>query len=203
MTNLITGSPPVSDPLVALAAPANPGGCVAVNNQINLVGNRCYSGISTTLANLNFGPGLYYLTGPVLIGNNTNVTGAGVLLYFAGNAAQNDCRAGRPAGCINVANNPHWQMSAQLAGPYKGILFYQSPTNHLDAQFDGNNPFYDLSGVMYFPGAEISFRNGINASNDCMLFVAKRIVINNGNGAFSNVCAAYGGSPILTVTSGE
>ena len=77
---------------------------------------------------------------------------------------------------------------------------FQDSHDHLPAQFDGNNPIYDLSGAMYFPSADVSFRNGMNATNDCTLFITQSLLINNGNGAFSNACTAYGGSPILTIT---
>jgi hypothetical protein len=206
VTNLLLNAPPVTDPLSALPPPVNPGNCQPALLAVSLVGNRCYTTITSANGpdkTLTLGPGLYYMTGPVLIGENTTVIGTGVMFYFAGTAAQADCRANRPAGCISVGNHSTWSVSAQTTGPYRGILFFQSPTNQLDAQFDGNNPTYDLSGVLYFPQAAVTFRNGINATNDCTLFVALTILINNGTGSFNNACSAYGGSPLLTVTVGE
>jgi hypothetical protein len=171
---------------------------------MTLAGNACYSIIDVPAnTTVNIGPGLIYLTGPFITDNHPTVNGTGVMFYLAGTAATGDCLSTSTAGCFNIANNATFNLSAQTSGPYTGILMFQAATDHLNAQFDGNNPYYNLSGAMYFPGADVSFRNGLGASNDCMLFVARSLHIDNGNGSFSNVCAAYGGSPILTVSMAE
>ena len=208
ITNMTTGAPPPTDPLAGLAAPANPGGCAPapppIAGVMNLPGNSCYSRITVpNNTTVNFGAGLIYLTGGFTTGNNPNVNGTGIMIYLAGAAATGPCTAAAIAGCFNIGNFATFNLSAQTSGPYSGILFFQDPANHLNAEFDGNNPTYNLSGAMYFPGADVSFRNGLGATNDCMLFVARSLLIQNGNGSFSNVCSAYGGSPILTVSIAE
>ena len=138
-----------------------------------------------------------------MIGKNAFIRGNGVLLYFAGAAATGACLPTSPAGCITVDNNADIALSAQTSGAHNGILMFQDPLNHLNAWFRGNNPTYNLSGAMYFPGADVSFRNGLGGTNDCTLFVARTLDIDHGNGSFSNTCSAYGGSPILTVSIAE
>jgi hypothetical protein len=210
VTNMSEGVLPTPDPLATLAVPANPGGCP---NAVTIPGGGtpttllpgCYSSIDATATgtNVTLSPGLYYFTGPVLFGNYSNVSGSGVLLYFAGTAPTGPCTAAAIAGCISVSHNATWNLSAQTTGTWTGILMMQAPTDHLNASFDGNNPLYNLSGAMYFPGADVSFRNGLNTTNDCTLFVARSLNIDHGSGTFSNTCAAYGGSPILTVAISE
>ena len=175
-----------------------------VGSVMTIPGNSCYSLIDVpNNTTVNFGAGLIYLTGPFITGNNPTVYGTGVMFYMAVTASTGNCTAASTAGCMNIANSAEFHLTAQTSGAYSGILMYQAPTNHLNASFDGNNPIYDLSGAMYFPGADVSFRNGLGASNDCTLFIARSITIENGNGSFSNAWSAYGGSPVLTVSLAE
>jgi Flp pilus assembly protein TadG len=211
VSNMNTGSTPASDPLANLPTLTNTyGACTSPpiaggGTLTTLSGNACYSSIDATTnqPNIFLNPGVYYITGPFRVGNNATVTGSGVLLYFAGTAATGGCTATATAGCIDVANSATFNLSAPTSGTYNGILMFQEATDQLNATFDGNNPIYNLSGAMYFPNADVSFRNGLNATNDCMLFVARSLLIEHGNGSFSNVCSAYGGSPILTVSIAE
>lgn len=215
--NQYEGAPAPADPLAGLAAPADPGTCAP--GTLPLLCDVVVSGgapktlspgkyrmidARDTNVNLTFSPGIYYITGPLLVGNNSTVTGSGVLLYFAGVApVALACTILSTAGCIDVQNNANWSLSAATSGAYNGILFFQATTNHMNATFDGNNPTYNLSGAMYFPNANVSFRNGMNTTNDCTLLVANTFWIDNGSGTFSNTCSAYGGSPILTVSIAE
>jgi hypothetical protein len=207
ITDMSTAVPPPDDPLAGLAPPSSPGGCIPapppVGGTLNLPAG-CYTRI--ILGNndtLNLAPGLYYLTGPFITGNNPAVNGTGVMFYFAGTAPTGPCTLAAPAGCIDIANRATFHLSAPTSGPYTGILFFQDRNNQLNASFSGNNPTYDLSGAMYFPGADVDFRNGLGFTNDCTLFVARSLDIDNGNGSFTNTCAAFGGSPILTVAITE
>jgi hypothetical protein len=197
--------PPPTDPFAGMTEPPNPGNCISVTNPTTPLAPGCYSGISASNMTLTLtGGGIYYITGPILIGNNVTVIGnAGLMFFFAGTAPVGDCTAGAPAGCIKVRNSAEFHISAMTSGDYTGILMFQAPDNHLKASFDGNNPIYDLSGAMYFPGAAVSFRNGLNASNDCMIFVSYSLNIDNGNGSFDNTCSAYGGSPIESISVAE
>ena len=202
----IDGVPPKSDPLLGqYPVPTNPGSCIPVNNPTAPLTPGCYSRI-TTGANktVTFTPGVYYITGPVLLGNNNTVTGSGVLLYFAGTqATEANCTTTSTAGCIDVSNGATFNLTAHTSGPYTALLIWQDAANRYNATFDGNNPIYNLSGAMYFPRTNVSFRNGINTTNDCMLFVAWTLKVDAGNGALNNVCAGYGGSPLQAVSMSE
>ena len=201
--NQQTGVPPVADPLIALAAPTNPGGCTAQVNPTSLPGG-CYSSITTSVGQtLTLTGGVYYITGRFELRNNVRVVGTGgVLIVLAGTAPTGPCGVGAIAGCFDAGQNTRITLTAQTSGPYSGIVLFQDRTNHLDFNFN-NSVEFNLQGAVYLPGADVSFRNGFTGSNDCTLMIARSFLINNGNGLFSNTCSAFGGSPILTVTIAE
>jgi len=204
---LQTGAPPASDPFSTLPAPTVPGACssVIITGTMTLSAG-CYSRIDMdNNATLNFSSGIYKLTGAFTTRGHSTVNGSGVMFYLTtavsgATVTGSTCDSSSAAGCFNIGNNANWTLSAPTSGTYRAILMYQDSHDQLPALFDGNSPTYNLSGAMYFPKADVSFRNGMNSTNDCTLFVAQSILINNGNGSFSNACSAYGGSPILTVT---
>jgi hypothetical protein len=225
VNNLSTGSGVPSDPLATLAEPANPYGTPVAftppsgsHNSYTTSYNippGAYSSI--TIANndyVTFTPGgLYYITGPIIVGNQayicngvwtsstTCTQGGGVTIFLAGTAGPGACTAGSTAGCINVPNTADIRLSAPTSGPYSAILFFQSRTNQLNANFN-NAGSYNLSGAMYFPSANLSYGNA-GASNDCTLIVAQTLSLGGGNTNFSNACSAYGGSPLLTISLAE
>ncbi len=208
-----TGVPPAPDPLQTLAVPSNPYG--SPNPVVLLpsgpasitIAPGWYSKID--IANnktVTFsGNGLYWITGPILIGNQAIITGNNLMFYLDGVAPPGPCLATSTAGCINIPNGATVQLQAPTSGAYEGILMFQARTNALDATFN-NAGSYDLSGAMYFPAATVSYGNA-GASNDCTLFVANNINLGSGGGGsmnFTNTCSAFpGGSPILTVTLAE
>ena len=86
MTSMQTGAPSPIDPLDGLQPPPFPGGCVSVVNPATALTAGCYSRISANTT-LTFGPGTYYVTGPILIGNNVTVRSTGgIMIYLAGAA---------------------------------------------------------------------------------------------------------------------
>lgn len=214
----VLGVPASPDPLLGkYTRPANPGGCLPAIEPTSPLDPGCYTTIQKNGGLLTLNSGIFYVPGPILIGNNTTVrsqgfpNSGGVLIFLAGaapGAAQCDDMA--TAGCIDVRNGPKFELNAMMSGPYSALLMWQAGTaatpNRYNATFDGNmgiSDHYDLRGAMYFPDANVSFRNGLNATNDCMLFVAWSLKIVNGSGDFSNVCAGFGGSPLRTVSMAE
>jgi len=200
MGNMQTGvlTPP-TDPLAGLPSPANPGSCSAVTPTVgSTLSPGCYSNITFPLkGSYALDPGIYYMTGPMLLdATGVILSGTGVMFYFSGSAATGPCVVGVTAGCISVGNNAELHLSAPTSGTYTGILMFQDPLNHLNVDFYGNNPEYDLQGALYLPGADVYFRNGLGYTTTCMLLVARTFFINNGNGSFSNSCPGFGGSPI-------
>jgi hypothetical protein len=221
MGNLSENTTPPVDPLAGLPAPTDPGGCISVTNPTMPLTAGCYTLIKVDTSVI-FGPGIYYMKGPLWFTNNVTATytggpALGVMFYFAGTAPTGDCVDSPPstAGCIHIENSTSLTLKgltklqtgcdAGIPGCTTGILFFQDPADHLTASFDGNGGTYNTLGAFYFPGADIVFRNGLAFTNNCALIVARTLTIVNGNGTLSNAgCdAAFGGSPLSTISLAE
>jgi hypothetical protein len=92
--------------------------------------------------------------------------------------------------------------TAASGATYPGIALYQVASNTNPITFE-NSSMLNLTGALYAPSSDVSFRNGLDTSSDCVLFVVKSITIDNGNGALNNACATYAGSPLMTVSLAE
>ncbi len=167
-----------------------------------------YSSITVeNSAIVNFTPGgLYWISGPIITGNQATINGSGVMFFFAGTASAGPCEPGVTAGCIKIPNTAYVTLTARtsIGLPYEGILFFQARTNAIDAEFN-NAGVYNMSGANYFPAASVSYGNS-GASNDCTMFVSYNLSLGSGGGGtmdFTNTCAAFGGSPILSVSLAE
>jgi hypothetical protein len=142
----------------------------------------CYSAINSTVTTLI--SGIYYVTGPVNIGN---LSGNNVLIYLSG--------SGQLLGGMNQALH----LTGRTSGPYVGIAIFQDPSN--TRNFSAGNHFVlDVNGAIYMPGADVDFNNHlIFTAGTCNLFIAKSLTIRNGSGSVSNSgCAgAFGGAAFL------
>jgi Flp pilus assembly protein TadG len=209
VSNLSENVPAPSDPLAGVfPVPTNPGGCTSLFLTADTtISPGCYSRIrmDATGITLTMLPGNYYLTGPFSTANQPTILGTGVFIYLDGTAPTGPCLDSppSPAGCFDIGNNATVTLSAPTSGTYTAMLIWQASTDQLNASFMGNNPVYDMSGAMYFPNADVTFRNGLSGTNDCTLFVTRSLSIDHGTGGFSNTCSAYGGSPILSVSVAE
>lgn len=205
--NQQTGVPPPSDPLAGLPAPTNPGGCQVANSSTLNLTPGCYSSITATTAApvVHFAPGVYYVTGPILIGQNAYVTGSGVMIYLTGSGSltvQNGCGTTLLPCYLTAQTAAQTGCAVGTTGCYTGILFFQDPSDSNPVSF-GNNGTWTLSGAMYFPASNVDFGNSLGTSNDCTIFVANTITITNGTSNFSNTCSAFGGSPLQTTSLAE
>jgi hypothetical protein len=72
---------------------------------------------------------------------------------------------------------------APTSGTWKGIALYQDPnlgTSGVDFTYAGNSPTWNITGVVYFPYASITFKGAVNKSSygqSCLLFVADNITM--------------------------
>lgn len=154
-------------------------------------GGTCYSSLTVgTNKTITLGAGVTYFTGPVTFGNNSVLQGSGVTLVLANGAS------------IATGNNTDIILTAPTSGSYSGIAIYQPKTNANPADFQ-NSPLFNVNGAVYMPAADVSFRNGLRSTSDCVLVVVHSLTINNGNGSFNNACSAFAGSPLLTVSLAE
>jgi Flp pilus assembly protein TadG len=103
-------------------------------------------------------------------------------------------------------------IQAPTSGNWSGVALYQDPTltKGLDFQYNGNNPTWNLTGLVYLPYANVQMSGAINKSAngaDCMVTVIGSVLI-NGTGSIyaqtpdgSGCKAAHLLQPTVTIPS--
>jgi hypothetical protein len=192
MGDIIANAPAPSDPLAGRLADVSHGACVAPPATGIIPANTCYSGLHVGV-DREFASGTVYFNGPITFDSGRQLTGNGTTLVL-------------DVGASLVANQNNTVTlvapTAASGATYPGIALYQVAANTSDITFE-NSSSLNITGAMYAPTADVYFRNGLDSSSDCVLFVVQSITIENGDGALNNACAAYGGSPLMTVTLAE
>jgi hypothetical protein len=126
-------------------------------------------------------PGLYVITGAWTMGNNTDLIGSGVTLYFTCGtpAAPHVCATGEAGGSLD-AKNGALHLSAPTSGSNSGlaIVYDRKNTRNLGLQGNGDT---SVTGAVYAPNAMLDF-NG----NSCFGFsggpvIARGVIMANGN----------------------
>jgi hypothetical protein len=161
-------------------------------------GNVFYfdGGLSVTGGTVTFNPGIYYVEGGSFTSNGnsaTRLSGSGVTFVLTKNGA-----AGAVA-TLAISGQATITLTAPATGSTKGIVFFQDRTapNSGTNTISGNGTV-TITGAYYFPKQTVSISgNGVSAS-PCTELVAN-IVIDTGNGVFSNNCSSVG-LPGSTVT---
>jgi hypothetical protein len=184
-----TRAPAPIDPLEGRLADVVHGACGPAPATGVIPSGACYSGLTVTV-DREFAPGTVYFNGPITFNSGRSLTGNGVTLVL-------------DVGASLVANqNNLVTLVAPTTGTYPGIALYQVAGNTNDITFE-NSSMLNITGAMYAPTADVYFRNGLDTSSDCVLFVVKSFTVENGNGALNNACSDYAGSPLMTVTLAE
>ncbi|WP_263365941.1 pilus assembly protein TadG-related protein [Edaphobacter bradus] len=142
----ISGTAPVSDPLIGIATPPPYSGCTAapggtLTGPVNNAGTVCYSG-SVNINNANLAAGTYVFTGDVTLSGT--VTGTGVTFYLLGNlSALTNSRLNLTAPS-SATNYP-------ATSSNYGILFYGASTDTGTLAFNVGNASGTLQGIIYAP----------------------------------------------------
>jgi len=112
------------------------------------------SGISITGGtSVTMNPGVYYIkSGGFSLGGNSNLTGAGVMIYIADGGGKLDFQGG---GVV--------KMSAPTNGPYAGMILYQDRNSNTALSIAGGANT-KMTGTLYAPGAALAISGG--APND-------------------------------------
>jgi Flp pilus assembly protein TadG len=120
--------------------------------------------------------------------------GSGLTIVFTG-AASNGSYQHYPSGSGTL------DIAAPTSGTWKGMALYQDPNlvdtaGNLDISYAGNNPTWDISGMVYLPHSSVTFSGAVNkASNglSCFGLTVGDITINGTADMLSNTqCAAAG-----------
>jgi Flp pilus assembly protein TadG len=173
-----TGAPAVSDPFGGLAPPdltGLPNG--SFDNGTNTYSPGIYKGgISVHNASVTFSPGTYILEGGGLTCNSgCTMTGTGVSFYNTCNSGACD---GGSTGYKPISING--QGTVNLSAPTdSGILFRQDRTlsvNNDNEDIEGGSSG-SLSGVLYFPEANLKFAGSFSGANASTVIVANTVTL--------------------------
>ncbi len=191
----VTNSPPPLDPFASTIAPVPTlSGCTAApSSGAVAAGGACYSSMDVN-GTVTLGAGEVYFTGPITMHSaSTLLAPSGTTIVIANGGSLN---------LPNTLNNLTIRVVAPTSGRYPGIGIYQPASNTSPININ-NSTSFDITGALYAPTADVSIRNGLDSTSDCVLIVAWTLLIENGNGQMGNACSAYGGTPLQTVSIAE
>ncbi len=152
------GAPILADPLASLAQPSTSG--LTNYGSVNLTGGALtinpgiYKQISVSgTGALTMNSGVY-----IIEGGDFSVTGQGIVTgsqVMVFNAASMYPATGGSYGSLNVSGLASVTLTPPSAGPYAGIVYFQSRDNKKTASVSGNGIVASLRGVFYAPAAEV------------------------------------------------
>lgn len=154
-SNLLSGSMTISTPKC---------GDVQLTGDVTLTGTNTITIFNGTLD----------LNGHTL----STASGASATVIFSGTNAASSLRAPTGGGTLNI--------QAPSSGPWSGVAMYQDPrmsppAADLDVSYSGNQPTWDISGLVYLPKSNVTFSGAVNKSGtgaSCFVLVAYTILIN-------------------------
>jgi Flp pilus assembly protein TadG len=92
-----------------------------------------------------------------------------------------------------------FDIAAPTSGTWSGIAMYQDPsvTKNVDVSYAGNNPTWDITGLVYLPHSSVTISGAVNKSSSgltCFELVVDNVLINGTANIFGNdsQCAAAG-----------
>ncbi len=147
------GAPRVVDPFGGMAPPSvgscdvSGGVTLSSHDTATLNPGVICGGINLSgQSSLTFNPGLYIISGGFSASGQVTINGSGVTFYVAD-------------GSVNLSGGTTMTLSAPTSGYWQGILFFQARDNFSAASLVGGSSS-QLNGVLYFPGAALSFGGG-------------------------------------------
>jgi Flp pilus assembly protein TadG len=80
------------------------------------------------------------------------------------------------------SNSGTLDFMAPTSGTWKGVAIYQDPalTTGVDITYAGNNPTWNISGIVYLPHSSLAFKGAVNKSTygaSCLLLIADNVTI--------------------------
>jgi hypothetical protein len=186
--------PQVADPFSSLATsiPANTCGATASSFLTGVTwsvsqtlaatkivcGNLTVSG-NVTLTTASPGSVLVIENGSLNIGSGYTLktaSGSALTIIFSGPTVAGQTYNHYPTGSGTL------DFMAPTSGTWSGIAIYQDPnlTTGVDISYGGNNPTWNITGVVYLPHSYVQFSGAVNKSSygaNCFLFVVDRILI--------------------------
>lgn len=115
-------------------------------------------------------PGIYYLQNGLLIDNNANVTGNGVMIYNTG--------TGRISAPISFQGGGQITLTAATTGPYAGLVIYQQRSSTTSMNI-ANGSTTMIVGTVYAPSATAIFAGGSSSSQFGSQFIVGQLNASN------------------------
>ena len=145
---------------------------------VQLTGNVTLTG-SNTLTIFN---GTLDLNGYTL----QTASGASATLIFSGNNSASSLRAPTGGGTLSI--------QAPSNGNWSGVAIYQDPNMKppqadLDVSYSGNQPTWNITGLVYLPNSNVTFSGAVNKSANgvsCFVLVAYTVLVNGTGSIFAN-----------------
>ncbi len=132
--------------------------------------------------------GVLVIENGVLDLNGYTLTGSGLTIVFTGSNSANynhivTDTSNTKAGVLDIA--------APTSGPWSGIAVYQDPslTKNVNISYAGNNPAWDITGIVYLPNSSVQMSGAINQSSQglaCFSIIVDNITINGTGSIFAN-----------------
>jgi hypothetical protein len=151
---------------------ASPGSVLVIENGVLDVGSYVLSTASGSALTIIF--------------SGTNSASYNHYPISSSGSAATDCTV----SCINI--------QAPTTGTWKGVAIYQDPnlTQNVSFTYAGNSPTWDITGLVYLPHANATFKGAVNKSSfgaSCFALVVNSVLI-DGTGAIEETggCAAAG-----------
>jgi Flp pilus assembly protein TadG len=151
--------------------------------------------------------------GAVLVVENGQLDLNGHNLFTANGSALTIVFSGTSGSYTHSATNTSSHAStlnitAPTSGNWSGVAMYQNPslTTGVDINYAGNNPTWDVTGLVYAPHSSVTFSGAVNKSSNgasCFVMVADNFTINGTGSIFdTGGCVSAGLTmPLATVPS--
>jgi hypothetical protein len=187
-----TGQAAMADPLANIPEPTLPGTCTYSN--VTFSTPKTFAAETLFCGNINFSsdstfsPGIHYFkNASVTTGNNVNLSGSGVMLYFDAGSY------------INSTTSGDVNLSAIKTGVYTGIAIFGSRTaTSLPVFHFTGGSSYSVNGTVYLPTARFDFLGNSTLTIKSGYVIAKQFNY-QGNSAF--VMDTFGGSAPAVLAS--
>ena len=161
-------------------------------------GGTSLSGTQNYSGNVQF-CGDIQLTGDVVINTPDNVTGATIVIENGQLDLNGHTFRTSSGSAVNIVfsgtsgNYSHYptdtasggvlNIEAPSGGDFPGVAIYQDPllTSGLGLTYKGNNPTWDITGLVYLPNANVQISGDVGQSQygaDCFVMVAGSVLVN-------------------------
>lgn len=214
----VSGATPPTDPYAAKATriptnpctgakpyPEKPVGSLPASNKLSGTMNlgtsatRCGDVVLTGDVTLTGSNVLTIYNGTLDLNGHTLKTETGssanATLIFSGTNAESSTSTKNPDSPARApTGSGTLDIKAPTSGDWSGVALYQDPRmtppqKNLDVKYTGNQPTWNITGLVYLPRSNTTFSGIVNKSGDgasCFVLVAYTILVNGTGSIFAN-----------------